>query len=166
MRPDFAFIFSMLLVVAMIAIPWLIFALAALFDGFPRLRLQQVLGIVGASAWIFAFIASLGPHDGSLLLLGVTTAVILLSFAGMWSREFRLLILRRADEFPDRADKLAWVAVLTLIAPAGVWLFRSYRRERWPETIKGPQTHPLDSPEGFEEEVAGLGESASHRLKM
>ncbi len=62
----------------------------------------------------------------------------------MWSQEFRLLMLRGADEFPDRFDKLAWVFVLTVMAPAGVWLFRSYRRARWPELPKAALTHPLD----------------------
>ena len=30
-------------------------------------------------------------------------------------------MLRGADEFPDRSDKLAWIFVLTALAPAGVW---------------------------------------------
>ena len=55
-------------------------------------------------------------------------------------------MLRRADEFPDRHDKLAWVFVLTAMAPAGVWLFRSYRRARWPEVLDGVRPHPLDEP--------------------
>ena len=77
----------------------------------------------------FAF-ASLGSSEGTMLLVIVTTVVILPAIAGMWLREFRLLMLRRSDEFPDPLDKMAWVFVLTVMAPAGVWMFRSYRRAR------------------------------------
>ena len=144
MRPDEAVIFTTLLVVAIIEVPWLAFALSSLFAGFPKLRLQQMLGIVGVFAWIFAYIASLGPSNSTSLLVIGTIVAILLAFAGMWSREFRLLMLRRADEFPDRHDKLAWIFVLTAMAPAGVWLFRSYRRARWPEVLEAAHPHPLD----------------------
>ncbi|WP_435008923.1 hypothetical protein P12x_000175 [Tundrisphaera lichenicola] len=140
-------IFALVLVLTTIAVPWLTFALASLFSGFPRLRLHQVLGIVGVSAWVLGFLASLGPSGGTELLVFFTTVVILLAFAGMWTREFRLLMLRRADEFPDRHDKLAWTFVLTVMAPAGVWLFGNFRKARWPEAIKADQPHPLDDPE-------------------
>jgi hypothetical protein len=144
MRPADSVIFWLLMGVAMIAVPWLIFALGMLFAGFPRLRLQQLLGIVGVAAWGFAFIASDRPGGGMVLLVIVSAVVVLLSFVGMWSREFRLLMLRRSDEFPDWFDKLTWVFVLTVMAPAGVWLFRSYRRERWPEPTPVARPHPLD----------------------
>jgi hypothetical protein len=128
----------------LVVLPWLTFALTALFDGFPRLRLQQILGIVGVSAWVLAFFAG---REGAYVLTFVSVVVILLAFAGMWSHEFRLLMLRRSEEFPDRLDKLAWVFVLTVMAPAGVWLFRSYRRARWPEATKVERPHPLDEPD-------------------
>ncbi len=137
-------IFPMYLVAAMTVVPWLVFALASLLAGFPRLRLHQILGMVGVSAWVFAFLNNLGPRGGTDFLVFVTMVGSLILFAGMWTREFRLLMLRRADEFADRHDKLAWTFVLTVMAPAGVWLFRSYRKARWPEApaIVGP--HPLD----------------------
>lgn len=138
------------IVASIFMVPWLAFGLAALFEGFPRLRLAQVLGMVGASAWVFEFIVSLGNNEkGTGYLLLITAVVGLLAFAGMWSREFRLLMLRGADEFPDRSDKLAWIFVLTVMAPAGVWAFRSYRKARWPGAVAaGP--HPLDASEPFD----------------
>jgi hypothetical protein len=135
-----------LLVASLIVVPWLIFALASLFAGFPRLRLHQILGIVGVSAWVFAFLAG-GPSGGTDLLIYGSMFLSLMLFAAMWTREFRLLMLRRADEFPDWYDKLAWVFVLTVMAPVGVWLFRSYRHVHWPEPAKETRLHPLDEPE-------------------
>jgi hypothetical protein len=141
-------LFWLLMGAALVAVPWVIFALASLFAGFPKLRLQQLLGIVGVAAWVFAFIATdTGPEGPLVLLLTISAVIVLLSFAGMWSQEFRLLMLRRSDEFPDRYDKLAWVFVLTVMAPAGVWLFRSYRRARWPEPFGAARPHPLDDPD-------------------
>jgi Flp pilus assembly protein TadB len=157
MRPDDAVIFTMLLVVAIIEIPWTAFALASLVAGFPKLRLQQLLGIVGVFAWIFAYLASLGPSNSTALLVIGTVVAILLAFAMMWLREFPRLMARRADEFPERLDKLAWVFVLTVMAPAGVWLFLAYRRSRWPEAAKAAFPHPLDEPEADPEvDVPGM----------
>jgi hypothetical protein len=53
-------------------------------------------------------------------------------FCGMWVREFRLLMARRDDEFPGRLDKLAWIFALTILAPAGVWMYRSFRLAQSP----------------------------------
>jgi hypothetical protein len=51
---------------------------------------------------------------------------------------------RRDDEFPGRSDKRGWFLLLTLAAPAGVWIFRSYRKARWPESSRsgGSETIP------------------------
>jgi hypothetical protein len=125
-------------------LPWLVMALAALIEGFPRLQLRQVLGIVGVVAWVLAYVVG---GENAYVLTVASVVVILLMFGGMWSHEFRLVMSRRSDEFPDRHDKLAWVFVLTVMAPAGVWLFRSYRKARWPEAIKAARPHPLDEPD-------------------
>ena len=83
MRPGEAFLFWLMLVPVPIAVPWLTFALASLFAGFPRLRLSQVLGIVGVMAWTFGLMrASDGPGYGVALLVVLTTTIVLLSFAG------------------------------------------------------------------------------------
>ena len=137
---------AMLWVAGTIVVFWLAFALASLFEGFPRLRLHQGLGMVGVSGWIFGFFNSFGPDGGTEWLVIATAVVCLLLFAGMWGREFRLLMLRRADEFPDRSDKLVWTFALTVMAPAGVWLFRSFRRARWPVVAEAAGPHPLDLP--------------------
>jgi hypothetical protein len=139
-----AFLSWMTAVAAVIVVPWIAFAVASLFAGFPRLRIQQVLGIIGVFAWVFTVIAYDGSPVGMSLLVTFSALVILVSFAGMWAQEFRLLMLRRADEFPDRYDKLAWIFLLMAMAPAGVWLFRSYRRARWPESSQFVPRHPLD----------------------
>jgi hypothetical protein len=144
-------IFALVLPGSIIVIPWLAFALAALFEGFPRLRLHQILGMVGVAAWVCGFIVSLDSGEQAAILTLVTVLVVLLVFAGMWRREFGLLMLRSADEFPDRSDKLAWIFVLTVMAPAGVWTFRSYRKARWPAAGAVKPPHPLDPSESFED---------------
>jgi hypothetical protein len=149
MRLEDTFIIVVLVVAATIGVPWLIFALASLFEGFPRLRLHQILGIVGVSAWVFGFMNALGrPRFYSIgPLLFFTSVGVLLCFAGMWTREFRLLMLRRAEEFTEPSDKRIWIFILTVMAPAGVWLFRSYRKVRWPDTLEAVRSHPLDEVE-------------------
>jgi hypothetical protein len=152
MRLEDYVLFAVILAAAVTAVPWLIFALASLLAGFPRLRLHQILGIVGVAAWVFAFLNRTGPFGGNELLVFVTIVACFLGFAGMWNHEFRLLMLRRPDEFPDPRDRLAWIFLLTVMAPAGVWLFRSYRKARWPEAVAaGP--HPLDSADPLEGRV-------------
>jgi hypothetical protein len=160
MRLEDTFVAAVVFVAAIVVVIWLAFALASLFSGFPRLRLHQILGIVGVTAWVFGFINALGPpYFSSGYLLFFTTVGVLLCFAGMWAREFRLLMLRRADEFPGRFDKLSWTFVLTVMAPAGVWMFRSYRRVQWPESAKQAAPHPLDeqAPIGDPSEMNRIG---------
>jgi hypothetical protein len=144
---SFDFLVAMVLAIfaiAVIVVPWVVFAL---LDGFPRLRLHQIIGIVALVAWVFGLIAAAwGPFRRLEYLVLASAVVVLLCFAGMWSYEFRLLMARRAKEFPARFDKLAWVFVVTVMAPVGVWLFRSYRRVQWPECAKASRPHPLDEP--------------------
>ncbi len=138
---------ALAVVAAVFAVPWLIFAMMSLFEGFPRLRLGQGLGIVAVAAWVFGF-RNAFFNGGAEVLVFFTTIGVLVAFAGMWSREFRLLMLRGDDEFPGRFDRLAWMFVLTAIAPAGVWLSRSYRKARWPVAAKPTAPlGPFDEPE-------------------
>ena len=126
-------IFAVFFAIAAVVVPWLSFALASLFAGFPRLRIRQVLGLVAVSGWVFGFFNTLGPGAETDLLVFSTAVLALVAFAGMWAREFRLLMSRRADEFPDRSDKLIWAFALTAVSPrpAVLGLFGPYRRARW-----------------------------------
>jgi len=64
-------------------------------------------------------------------------------------------MLRRDDEFPGRFDKLAWIFALTILAPAGVWIFRSFRLARWPSTPMPTETEKVTEAEAVaSEEVA------------
>lgn len=125
------FFMPLFVVTVVIALPTVGYMLISLFEGFPRLKLAQVAGIVAVSAWIFTpFVLPVWDEAPFLFVSGV---VLLLTFFTIWRREFRLLMLRRDDEFPGRWDKLGWFLMLTFAAPAGIWLYRSFRKARWPE---------------------------------
>jgi hypothetical protein len=101
---------------------------------------------VAAAAWVFALF-TLGRSGEMEVFLFISLLLVLLLFFGLWRREFRLLMLRRDDEFPGRLDKIGWFLMLSVAAPAGVWLFRSYRRARWPESVvavKPKRSSPWD----------------------
>jgi hypothetical protein len=114
-----------------IVLPTVCFGLLSLFEGFPRIRIGQIAGLVAFAAWVFAlFTISRGDTE---MFLFISLLLVMLLFFGLWRREFRLLMLRGDDEFPGRLDKIGWFLMLTLAAPAGVWIFRTYRKARWPE---------------------------------
>jgi hypothetical protein len=117
--------------IALVGVPSAGFALLTLFEGFPRIRLGQIAGIVAVLAWVFALFSA-GPWNiGPVLSLGAMALVLI--FLATWKREFRLLMLRGDEEFPGRWDRLAWFLVIVLAPAFGPWLFRSYRKSRWPE---------------------------------
>jgi hypothetical protein len=119
------------MVIVLLGVPTAGFAVLALFEGFPKIRLGQIAGIVAVCAWVFALFSS-GPwNEGPVMFIGGCTLVII--FLATWKREFRLLMLRGDDEFPGRWDRLAWFLVISLAPAFGPWLFRSYRKSRWPE---------------------------------
>jgi hypothetical protein len=120
-----------------VGIPTACFLVFSLFEGFPRLKLRQVAGIVAATALVFS-IFSVGPQ-GETPIIAILVVAPLMIFFGLWRQEFRHLMLRTGDEFPDPGDKSRWFGLLTLGAPAGVWLFRSFRKARWPEPAAGPR---------------------------
>jgi hypothetical protein len=134
MFSDF-FLGGMLVCLAvLIVIPTLCFLLIGLFEGFPKIRLGQIGGIVVVAAFVFALF-TVGP-DGEVPIMVLGVAVPLIVFFTLWRRELAALMLRRGDEFPDPTDKMVWIVLLTIAAPAGVWLFRAYRKARWPEPVK------------------------------
>lgn len=119
-------------VAGLIVVPTIAFLLLALFEGFPRIRLGQIAGIVAVVAWFFGLVSAPGAWQAELYAFWTVVGLVLL-FCGVWKRELRLLMARGDEEFPGRFDKLTWTLLLTLAAPAGVWLFRSYRKARWPD---------------------------------
>jgi MFS family permease len=146
------------IVAAVIVVPTIAFLILALFEGFPRIRLGQIAGMVAVAAWIFGLYSAPGRWQAEIYLFW-TVVGLLLTFFGLWKREMRLLMSRRDDEFPGGSDKRGWVLLLTLAAPAGVWIFRSYRKAQWRNTpaVRGQwpsPTKPRSSP--WDDEVDAL----------
>jgi hypothetical protein len=129
----YPFFGTLAIVAGLIVVPTIGFLILALFEGFPRIRLGQVAGIVAVVAWVFGLFGTGHPWQAEMYLFWTVVGLLLLFF-GAWKREMRLLALRRDDEFPGRSDKRYWFLLLTLAAPAGVWIFRSYRKAHWPES--------------------------------
>jgi hypothetical protein len=120
-----------------VGLPTACFLVISLFEGFPRIKLRQVAGIVAVAALVFAgFSVGSGGEFPVMVILVVAPMLI---FFGLWRREFRHLMLRSDEDFPGRSDKLGWFLMLTFGAPAGVWLYRSFRKARWPEPVAGPR---------------------------
>jgi hypothetical protein len=141
-------------ILVLITLPTIGYMLISLFEGFPRLRIIQIVGIVAVTAWIFTPFALPVWDEGPFLFF--SGLILLLIFLVFWRREFRLLMLRRDDEFPGRFDKLGWFLILSLAAPAGIWLYRSFRKVRWPEAgttrSEGLARKPAQNPWDHEEE--------------
>ncbi len=157
------FLEGLVLVGVLIVVPTVIYALASLVRGFPRIRLGQVAGIVAVAALVFA-VFSVGPAgEGPVIVIGVGVPVI--GFFTLWRREFLQLMHRGRDEFPDPLDKVGWFLMLTLAAPAGVWFFRSYRQARWPGTAvgKGATAREASSPWDSDEDEAETAVAAGSR---
>jgi hypothetical protein len=142
-----------MLALIFLGVPTAGFAVLTLFEGFPKIRLGQIAGIVAVLAWVFA-LGTAGPWNiGPVLFLGAV--VLVLIFLSTWKREFRLLMLRRDEEFPGKWDRLGWFLVISLAPAFGPWLFRSYRKARWPEfsvsgrwaegpSARRPKSNPWD----------------------
>jgi lysylphosphatidylglycerol synthetase-like protein (DUF2156 family) len=152
--------FLIAMVLVFLGVPTAGFAVLALFEGFPKIRLGQIAGIVAVLAWVFALFSA-GPwNEGWVIFLGAVALILI--FLTTWKREFRLLMLRRDEEFPGKWDRLAWFLVMSLAPAFGPWLFRSYRKARWPEfSVSGRWTEgpsvaprkPKSSPWDDEEEA-------------
>jgi hypothetical protein len=69
-------------------------------------------------------------------------SLLILAWAALtWIGEFVYLMSLHDDDFPGRFDKLIWAVALLFFAPVGIWAFRSYRVDRWPEVKKS--NHPI-----------------------
>jgi hypothetical protein len=135
---------------AAIAVPTVCLGFLSLFEGFPRIRIGQIAGLVAVAAWVFALFTISTETE---IFLIISLLLVMLLFFGLWRREFRLLMLRGDDEFPGRLDKIGWFLMLTLAAPAGVWIFRTYRRARWPAPESAAKATARQSP--WDEEMGG-----------
>jgi hypothetical protein len=141
-----------------VGLPTACFLVISLFEGFPRIKLRQIAGIVAVAALVFAAL-SVGPM-GEFPIIVIIVVAPLLVFFSVWHREFRNLMLRSDEDFPGRFDKLGWFLMLTFGAPAGVWLYRSFRKARWPEPVAGPKGRQspwdVEMDEALSREVAAV----------
>lgn len=118
--------------------------LARAFPGFSdwvRRRRLWDLGIaVFALILLFSFMDHRAYRDGLFfltLMAGVATVLTVL-----WVREFLFLMALRDEDLPGRFDKPIWAAVLILLPPLGLYLFRSHRLAHWPEPEPKPRVAP------------------------
>jgi hypothetical protein len=101
-----------------------------------RTRFESELNTPGLRLLAVFILVLVAMVSGRLLpvVLAVAAGSFLVWFATAWLQEFRFLMPLSDDVFPGRNDKLIWALLLVVLPPVGVWLFRSYRQERWPET--------------------------------
>jgi hypothetical protein len=97
-----------------------------------RIGLSQVMAGVVVAALALMVIYSHGPGEAMLPIV-LLSVWILAWFVRNWRKEFVFLMGLRDEDFPGRQDKLIWALVLLVLAPIGVWFFRSYRLAHWPE---------------------------------
>jgi len=116
-----------------------------LHEGFARqlsrFKLWQVMAAVVVCGLLFAMISVPSPiFPFSLLVL-----IALGLFMKAWRDEFVFLMGRHDADFPGRHDKVMWILLMLVYAPAGVWFFRSYRQLHWPEPAPEPEPGPHPS---------------------
>jgi hypothetical protein len=129
---------------AVVAVTLGVLAVAKIVDGstvgswrdrLPQARLWQVLVGIGALALLFAT----AEKPGFLVLL--LSGVVLVLFARAWVAEFLFLMGLRDDVLPGRFDKVVWAGLLVALPPVGLWVFRRYRAEHWPESVEAKRRH-------------------------
>ena len=92
--------FLVAMAIAVLGVPTAGFAVLALFEGFPKIRLGQIAGIVAVLAWVFA-LASAGPwNEGPVLAIGAT--FLILVFLATWSPSIPPADAPGDDEFLGR----------------------------------------------------------------
>jgi hypothetical protein len=106
-----------------------------------RFSLWQMMSAVAVAAFVILVFEKGYEVLFAFLLMSL---FVVAWFVRAWCYEFVFLMGRRDDDFPGRHDKLVWLLVLFAFAPFSVWLFRTYRREHWPEPVPEYQAelHP------------------------
>ncbi|WP_406694501.1 hypothetical protein V5E97_25845 [Singulisphaera sp. Ch08] len=97
----------------------------------PSRIIWQFGGIVALVTLLFTASRG-GPREAGFLLF-LAALIVVAFFLWAWQREFLFLMGLRDDAFPGRYDKLIWTFLLIMMAPVGLWFFRSYRLTHWPE---------------------------------
>ena len=97
-----------------------------------RIGLSQLMAVVVAAALALMVMYSHGPGEAMLPIV-LLSVWVLAWFVRNWRKEFVFLMGLKDEDLPGRHDKLIWAAVLLVLAPIGVWFFRSYRLAHWPE---------------------------------
>ena len=119
-------------------------ALARAFRGlseqFRQLRPWMVLAAAFGLLLLYTFLDDRSYRVGYFHLLVVVGVVV--GFTVAWVREFLFLMALRDEDLPGRFDKPIWAAVLIVLAPLGLFLFRSHRLAHWPEPEPKPGMAP------------------------
>jgi hypothetical protein len=108
---------------------------------FRQFKIWQIMVAI-ALAGVVLVLLNNGIPALALLLGGMA---ILVLFFKAWRDEFVHLMGLRDEDLPGRHDKLVWILFLLLMPPAGVWFFRSYRLQHWPEPEAEPHAESLSS---------------------
>jgi hypothetical protein len=106
-------------------------------DAWPQLAPWPIGKLLGVLAIVLLFLIAMEAQGPAFTLLALLTAAIFFFWA--WQREFVYLMGLRDDAFPGRHDKLIWAFFLLMLAPIGLWFFRSYRLAHWPEPKAKPK---------------------------
>ena len=105
-------------------------------DGLRQVRLWHLAIAFAVMALSLSFLAPGVARSGIPQFAAMVAVAVLLAAA--WVREFLFLMNLRDDDLPGRFDKPIWAGVLIVLAPVGLFLFRSYRLSHWPEPLAKP----------------------------
>jgi hypothetical protein len=111
-----------------------------LFEWARRLRLWHLVVAAFALMLLFTLMDRHAYREGLFFLTLV--AAVATGLTVLWVREFLFLMALRDEDLPGRFDKPIWAAVLIVLPPLGLYLFRSYRHSHWPEPEPKPRISP------------------------
>lgn len=112
-------------------------AFRRLVDLARRVRPWQVFAVAFGTILLYTLMNRHAYQDGYFALAIVGAVVV--GFTVLWAREFGFLMNLRDDNLPGRFDKPIWAALLVVLPPIGLVLFRSHRLAHWPEPEPKPR---------------------------